>query len=253
MSRVFAIGDLHLSSANPKPMDVFGEPWRDHPQRLEANWRRAVGPADLVLLPGDLSWAMTLDEARPDLAWLAGLPGKKILIKGNHDYWWRAIGRVRGCLEGLGIFAIQNDACLVGNVAIAGTRLWIDPQLSLRGIPFQCAQAPAAPRSDAEPRSPHADKKLWERELQRLGRSLEAMSADAEFRVVMTHFPPVNEAGEASEAALLIERAHVDYCVFGHLHGIDADKLPELRVERNGVVYRHVACDHVNFTPCRIY
>src|SRR5512133_332252 len=107
--QIYAIADLHLSLTSEKPMDVFGEAWRGHAEKLERNWRERVKEDDLVLIPGDISWAMQLSAALPDLSFIGSLPGEKILLKGNHDYWWSAIGRVRAQLPA-GMRAIQNDS-----------------------------------------------------------------------------------------------------------------------------------------------
>jgi len=110
--RVFAIADPHLSSQNPKPMDVFGSGWEGHPEAFFEGWRRVVGPDDLVIVAGDISWAMRLDEALPDLQAIAELPGRKVLIRGNHDYWWPSISRLRAALPE-GMYAIQNDSVVI--------------------------------------------------------------------------------------------------------------------------------------------
>ena len=119
--QIYAIADLHLSLTSEKPMDVFGEAWRGHAEKLERNWRERVQADDLVLVPGDISWAMQLSAALPDLSFIGNLPGKKILLKGNHDYWWSAIGRVRSVLPA-GMRAIQNDSIAEDGIGICGTR-----------------------------------------------------------------------------------------------------------------------------------
>ena len=122
---VFAISDLHLP-AREKPMDIFGAHWENHFERIRADWLARVHSEDLVLLPGDLTWAMRLEDAMEDLARIDALPGKKLLIKGNHDYWWNSIGRVRRLL-GPGTFALQNDSLLIDGRLYAGTRGWTIP------------------------------------------------------------------------------------------------------------------------------
>ena len=122
---VFAIADLHLP-AQQKPMDVFGEHWRNHFQRIREDWLARVSPSDLVLLPGDISWAMRLEEALEDLESIGALPGVKVLLRGNHDYWWSSIGRVRRAL-GEGMFALQNDSLLIDGRLYAGSRGWTLP------------------------------------------------------------------------------------------------------------------------------
>ncbi|MFU8858470.1 MAG: metallophosphoesterase, partial [Deferrisomatales bacterium] len=116
---VWALSDLHLSFSGAKPMDVFGEHWRDHAARVERAWRQDVGEGDVVCLPGDLSWALRLPDAAGELAWLGALPGRKVLVKGNHDYWWASLGKVRKALPP-GVFALQNDALLLDGVGLAG-------------------------------------------------------------------------------------------------------------------------------------
>ena len=161
--RIFAIGDLHLPGNQEKPMDVFGAHWADHGRRIASAWEATVGPDDVVLMPGDLSWAMTLDEAIDDLAYLGALPGDAIIIRGNHDYWWSAIGKVR---QGLppGVHAIQNDFVALGEVAVCGTRGW-----SLaghrrvwrgrrKGVPAGSRKAPPLARKGRESRFAAGDR-----------------------------------------------------------------------------------------------
>ena|SRR5690606_18557091 len=121
--RLFAIADPHLSRVDPKPMDIFGPGWDGHPEAFFDGWRSVVGDDDVVLVPGDLSWAMRLDDALVDLRDIADLPGRKVILRGNHDYWWPSISKLRKVLPD-GMVAIQNDAVVVDEVVIAGTRGW---------------------------------------------------------------------------------------------------------------------------------
>ena len=230
---LYAIGDPHLSRANPKPMDVFGPAWADHAARLFDAWRRTVGPDDAVLVPGDISWAMTLDEALPDLQDLDALPGRKFLIPGNHDYWWEAIGRVRK-LPLPSMTFIQNDHAWWGGVAVCGTRLWLPP----------------GDRNWAD--DPAHNGKVWARELQRLQLSLQsARQAGAQDIVVMLHYPPVDDRhGETEATRLLAATPGVRDVVYGHLHGYQ-DR-PVFGGEHQGIHYRLVACDYLSFTPALI-
>ncbi len=127
--KVFAIGDLHLSGAVDKPMDVFGVAWDKHFLRIQTYWRERVATEDVVLIPGDISWAMHLDEAKPDLEFIANLPGEKILVRGNHDYWWNSLSKVRAALPPT-IRALQNDSIRFDGVSIAGSRGWSCPGTS---------------------------------------------------------------------------------------------------------------------------
>jgi len=253
--RIFAIGDLHLSFANPKPMDVFGEEWAGHEEKVAEHWAGTVGEEDIVLVPGDVSWAMKPEAARLDLEWLARLPGTKVLLRGNHDYWWGGISHVRRLLDEVGrgrMHAVQNDCCVIDDVAVAGTRLWVAPDLTLKIVPFRKREPKVATRRVREAFPAEQNAKIWRRELERLRLSLKAMPEQAAVRIVMTHFPPVNPAGEGSEAADLIEEAGPRHCVFGHLHGVDREALPCFNVARNGVEYRFVSADYLDFTPLRI-
>ncbi|HEY8345727.1 MAG TPA: metallophosphoesterase [Symbiobacteriaceae bacterium] len=240
---IYAVGDTHLSFASNKPMDVFGPQWQGHPGPLFENWKATVAPDDYVLVPGDISWAMTLQEAEPDLRELDRLPGKKLLIQGNHDYWWQSLRKLRS-LPLNTIQFIQNDAVLLppeatpgleGPVAVCGTRGWITP----------------GDRSWGEDEA--HNHKIYLREIGRLRLSLEAgRRLGAQHFLVMLHYPPVAEDHEPTGFTELLESfGGVRWCVYGHLHG-PGGRYRALQGERNGIQYRLVACDQVDFTPVRI-
>ena len=223
--RLFAIADPHLSRAQAKPMDVFGPGWAGHPKAFFDGWRETVTADDLVLIPGDISWAMRLDQALLDLEDIAALPGKKVLLRGNHDYWWPSISRLRAALPP-GMWALQNDAVEVDGVVIAGTRGWV------------CPGAHAFSDVDA---------KIYEREVERLRLSLtHAAKLEGRYRVVMLHFPPTNSRLEANELTRLIEAAHPDALLFGHVHGDQADGILKRLA---GVAVHFVAADALQFRP----
>lgn len=227
--KIFAIADLHLSGHAPKPMEVFGAHWEGHWDRIRAAWRGQVSPEDAVLLPGDISWAMTLGQAKPDLAEIAELPGRKVLLRGNHDYWWGSVSRVREALP-QGMSAVQNDALALGPAVVCGTRGWACPG---------CAAWEG-----------EADRKVYERELIRLRLSLEAalrIRAPGNALVAMLHFPPLDERSGRSGFTDLLEEYGVNAVVYGHLHGIPEGSAFE--GNRNGVEYRMVACDYIGFSP----
>ena len=226
--QIYAIADLHLSLTSEKPMDVFGEAWRDHAEKLERNWRERVQADDLVLIPGDISWAMQLEAALPDLSFIGNLPGKKILLKGNHDYWWSAIGRVRSRLPA-GMRAIQNDSIVEDGVGICGTRGWL---------------CPGSNNFDAD------DQKIYLRELDRLTLSLNSLP-QVETKIAMLHFPPFADKDKDSGFTERLEAAGVQIAIYGHLHG-DAHR-NAFEGERNGVVYHCVAADKLDFAPKLIY
>lgn len=254
--KVFAIGDLHLSHRAGKPMDVFGEQWRGHADRIAGNWRERVSQADLVLVPGDISWAMRIEEAEEDLAWLDRLPGRKVILKGNHDYWWPSISRLRRRLEGTSIAALQYDSLRVGPVAVAGTRLWSLP--GAEGLPPDPLEAiPGERLPDAgdglsagpgkENRS--HEEKIFRREIGRLEQSLKSLDPEAGMRIAMTHFPPTNEWGVETVATRILEKYGVRICVFGHLHNLPLARGRTWDFVRNGVRYVLASCDAVQFSP----
>ena len=225
---IYAIGDLHLPGGDDKPMNVFGDRWEGHFERISQDWLARVGEGDAVLIPGDISWAMQLDSALPDLEAIGRLPGKKILLRGNHDYWWSGISRLRDALPS-GMYAIQNDAMLLGDTAFCGTRGWTLP-----------GNGTAA-----------EDEKIYSRELQRMEMSLErAMKLRPERLVVMCHYPPLGEGGAQTPLSDLLERYPVDDVVYGHLHG------PSLRSAVNGFAYgmrfHCVSCDGLQFRLLRL-
>lgn len=244
MPRLFAIADLHLSFARPKPMDVFGEAWDHHVQHLETAWRERVDPDDVVLVAGDISWAMRLPEALPDLEWIDALPGRKVLIRGNHDYWWGSIGKLRA-LELPSLHFLQYDVVRFGELAVGGTRLWDLPEVSW---PQEHRPMPAGvrrgPRSSVE-----QDQKLVARELHRLELSLQHLPDDAVHRVAMLHHPPISADGRGSRASRKLVEHRVDLCVYGHLHSLG--RMPRAGADcvLDGTRYVLVAGDWLAFQP----
>lgn len=231
--RIWAIADLHLSFAAPKPMDIFGERWRDHPQRIAAAWRERVAPDDVVLLAGDISWALKLPEALVDLRWIAELPGRKILTKGNHDYWWDTARKRRAELPP-GLDLVEADAVRSDGWVFCGTRGWLTP-----GHPTF---------------NPDTDERIYHRELGRLERALAAARrlANEDGRIgVLLHYPPFFPDGRPTRFAELIAEARADVCVYGHLHR-RADWNVAVQGERGGVRYHLTACDFLGFTPALI-
>lgn len=222
--RVLAIADPHLSGVAPKPMTVFGPAWADHPRAFFEGWRRRVREDDLVLVPGDVSWAMRWDEAQVDLRAIAELPGRKVLLRGNHDYWWPSIGRLRDGLPE-GMYAVQNDALRIEDVIVGGTRGWICPGAHGFG---------------------EHDQRVYEREVGRLRLSLEAMARLGDgYRIVMLHFPPTNVRVDPSGFTEALREARPDALVFGHVHGDAPAPLPDLP----GTDVYFVAADRVGFEP----
>ncbi len=224
---IYAISDLHLAANDPsKAMDIFGEHWRDHDRKIEKAWREGVSEEDLVLVPGDISWAMHLKDAMADLRFIADLPGKKILLRGNHDFWWNSLTKIRSVLpEGMEV--LQNNAYRFGAAVICGSRGWV---------------------TSAEESS--QDYKIYMREAQRLRLSLEAgerLRQEGDKLLVMMHYPPFNDRQENSLFTELYREFGVSLVLYGHLHNLSAGYAFE--GEREGVVYRHVSCDYIDFTP----
>ncbi len=229
MPHVYAIGDLHLSLSVPnKAMDVFGSHWKDHANRIREAWQDIVKDDDLVLIPGDISWAMYLNDAIADLDMIASLNGTKLLLRGNHDYWWQSVTQVRNVLKNK-TYALQNDVFRFGDLFVCGTRGWTVPQSSH----FK----------------ENADRKLYERELIRLDLSLKALPSGVE-SIGMLHYPPFSENGEKSAFAERFEAAGVKNVVYGHLHG--ASHRYAFNGACDGVMYHFVSADHLNFIPKKI-
>jgi predicted phosphohydrolase len=229
MPHVYAIGDPHLSLSVPnKAMDVFGARWKDHAERIREAWQDTVDDGDLVLVPGDVSWAMYLSDAKADLAFLGALRGTKLLLRGNHDYWWQSVTQVRAALP-QGMYALQNDVFRFGGLAVCGTRGWTVPE--------------SARFKES------ADRKLYERELLRLDLSLKALPEGVR-AIGMLHFPPFSENGEPSAFAHKFAAAGVTDVVYGHLHGAAHRYL--FNGEKDGVVYHAVPADYLDFIPKKI-
>ena len=229
--RLFAIGDLHLPGGQEKPMDVFGDHWEGHFDRIAKDWRERVTDDDVVLIPGDTSWAMQLSDAVPDLQLIGGLPGRKLLIKGNHDYWWGGIGQVRRALPE-GMMAIQHDVADLGDVVVTGTRGWAFPtEETLLSV---------------------EDERIFNRELIRLELALSAAQRAAEGRPVllMLHYPPLYQTERDTAFTRLIEKYPVHTVVYGHLHG--AGIRAGFTGEWNGVRYMLTSCDALGFALAEI-
>lgn len=225
--KIFAIGDLHLPGGDNKPMSVFGAHWDGHFEKICEDWRQKVAQDDVVLLPGDLSWAMQLCDAMPDLQAVGVLPGKKIILRGNHDYWWCGINHLREILP-QGMYALQNDAMQLGDVAFCGSRGWT---------------IPAGDEGE--------DRKIYDRELIRMEMSLErAKKLNASRLVMMTHYPPLDEKHNDTPVSDLIEKYGVTDVVYGHLHG--GSLRGAFNGERKGVRYYCVSCDGLDFQLCAL-
>jgi hypothetical protein len=229
---IWAISDLHLSTVKPKPMDIFGHHWTDHAQRIAAAWCSCVGPNDWVLMAGDISWAMKLEDALPDLAWIDSLPGRKVMIKGNHDYWWNRVGPLRPHLPPT-ITALEADATDIGSAVVCGTRGWATPET----MGFD----------------PETDTRVYNRELGRLERALAAAQRIAQGTrpiIVMIHYPPfINR--QPTAFAQRIAAAGAAVCIYGHLHR-EEDWASAMHGRVDQVYYQLTACDYLSFRPVAV-
>ncbi|MBF6594053.1 MAG: metallophosphoesterase [Thermaceae bacterium] len=223
--RIFAIADIHLSRGFPKPMNVFGPLWEGHPEAVFAEWRNTVGDDDLVIVAGDISWAMKLKEALLDLEDIARLPATKVLLRGNHDYWWPSITRLRQALPPR-MYALQHDSLLIGTIAIAGSRGWDTP--GSYGFSEE-------------------DGKIYKRELERLSLSL-ASTQKLEYQhlILALHYPPYSPTGGPTGFTELIDEYKPTCVVYGHLHGADPNRLPQ---DWNGIPLYFVSADVLRFRP----
>jgi predicted phosphohydrolase len=230
---IWTLSDLHLSHAHPKPMDIFGPQWRNHPERIAAAWRARVAPDDWVLVAGDISWAMKLPDALVDLRWLDALPGRKVLIRGNHDYWCsRRVNPIRSYLPPT-IILLSADAIDIGEAIVCGTRGWITPETT--GY------------------NPATDDSIYQRELTMLDRALaqaHELAGAAKPIVVMLHYPPFFNQ-QPTEFARRIGASGARACIYGHLHRKqDHDNAVNRTVD--GVSYQLTAADFLDFGPVAV-
>ncbi|MFZ4773300.1 MAG: metallophosphoesterase [Chlamydiia bacterium] len=240
---IFAIADLHLALGVPqKRMGDKWEVWLNHEQKLYDNFHRLVNPDDIVLIAGDISWAMTLEEAKVDLEWLKELPGKKVLLKGNHDYWWPSDKKMRDLLDTSCTF-IHKNALLLDDISIGGSRLWENNEIASESI-INFVPGPKPLMQELS----EQDKKIFQTECERLENSLSLMPEGA-LRIAMTHYPPVDPMMNDSRFTEMFERHKIDHVVFGHIH--NAKKMP-LYGQKNGVTYHLVAADYLDFCPKQI-
>lgn len=244
---VWALADLHLSfGVANKSMAIFGEQWQAHAEQIRTHWQAQVSPEDLVLIAGDISWAMRIEEALPDLEWIDALNGTKVMIRGNHDYWWNSYSKVQKILPP-SIHAIQHNTWQWQDISIGGTRLWDSKEYQFGDVIDFRPNAAAAerPEGSAEDRE-----KIFVRELQRLEISLRGLDQKARLRIVMTHYPPIGLDLEPSRASDLLEQYNVDLCVFGHLHSVKRGQAPF--GTKGGVRYVLTSCDYLDFKPLRL-
>ena len=223
---LYTIADLHLSLGADKPMDVF-RGWENYVERLEKNWRALVTPEDTVVIAGDISWGMRLEETEKDFAFLNGLPGRKLILKGNHDYWWSTRSKIDAFFKEKGFDTLEivfNSAVRVGDITVCGTRGWL----------YNAETA--------------EDRKIVARENGRLVASLKAAQALGGTPVVFLHYPPVYDTAECTTLLDTMLEYGIKDCYFGHIHGDHAAKRAPVG-EYRGIRMHLISCDYIRFMP----
>lgn len=248
---VWALSDPHLAFGAPgKSMEAFGPAWRQYAERIALNWEEKISPADLVLLPGDISWAMHLEEALADLTWIDALPGTKVILRGNHDFWWSSATKMAKIMPP-SIHFIHNSIFLWQDLAIGGSRLWDTSEYSF-GDFTEFQENPKARLKTPEDlaKGKEEDERIFMRELERLKLSLSLLPEKAKIKIAMTHYPPIGADLAPSRASRILESCGINTCVFGHLHNVRKGSLPF--GEARGVRYLFASCDYLDFVPLKV-
>lgn len=227
---VYTIADLHLSFGTNKPMDVFPG-WSNYTERIQQNWQKLVTNDDTVVIAGDISWAMNLSQIYNDFSYIHQLNGRKIILKGNHDYWWTTKTKMDKYIAENGfdsISILHNNYFVADGTAICGSRGWF---------------------YDAEE---DADKLILNREVGRLKMSIEPAVQAGYEPVVFLHYPPIYNNTECEEIMSVLREYHIKKCFYGHIHGGSAAKKAFIG-EKDGITFRLIACDHLRFMPLAIH
>lgn len=241
---VWALSDFHLSfGVKNKSMEIFGDAWKNWTEKIQTHCHALIKQEDLLLIAGDISWASTLEEALPDLSWIDKLPGTKIILKGNHDYWWPSYSKLVKALPS-SIKAVQNNSFVFKNICVGGTRLWDSPSFSFESL--ISSNQDSFGSSELKPFTLQ-DQVIYERELQRLEMSLNTFAKETVKKIVMTHYPPVGLDLASSTASKLFEKYQIDISVFGHLHSIKNKK--PLFGQKGSILYALTSCDYLDFVP----
>lgn len=229
--KIFSISDLHLSGTSDKPMDVFGAGWENHFEKIKCDWNAKVSEEDIVLVCGDISWGTVLEEGLYDLHSLKDLKGKKIFIRGNHDYWWNGISKLRAAAPSPDFFFLQNDCVKFGNVIICGSRGWTCP--------------------GSADYTEH-DEKLYKREAERFKLcfgQVEKVREEGDKVLAMVHYPPFSAKSPSTLFTDIFEENGVEKVIFGHIHG---ENYFPFRTVKNGIEYILTSCDKVGFSLQKI-
>ena len=230
---IFAISDLHLALSIDKPMDIFGDRWSNYMEKLKILWEETVTKEDTVIIPGDISWATYLEQAIEDFKFIESLPGSKIISKGNHDYWWTTSNKLNKFLVSNKFSTIafmHNNSFKIGDIVLCGTRGW---------------------KCQGDDNFSAEDKKIYNRELQRLELSLKTSGCnEVESIIVALHYPPFNSKGESSDFIDIMCKYKVKVCIYGHLHGDSVKNAVIGKVE--GIDFKLVSADNLNFYPIKL-
>ncbi|MGO1470717.1 MAG: metallophosphoesterase [Tissierella sp.] len=226
---IYGIGDLHFDYSKQKPMDIFGDNWLDHEDQIIKSWKDKVEKEDIVLIPGDISWALKLEQAQLDLKRIDDLPGKKVFIKGNHDYWWQSLKKIND-LNLKSLFFIQNNSYIYKNIGIGGTRGW-----NSRDSDFFTEK----------------DEKIFRREVLRLRNSLSSIEKNVEKKIAMMHYPPFDMNLKPNEFVEVMKEFNIDLCIYGHLHSEGHKYIVEGELE--GIEFHCVSSDYLKFQLKSLY
>jgi uncharacterized protein len=227
---IYALSDLHLAFGIDKPMDIFGGNWENYMEKTEENWCKTVKDNDYVIIPGDISWATYIEQAVRDFAFIDSLPGRKIISKGNHDYWWSTMNKLEKFINVNNfnsIYFLHNNSYMAENVAICGTKGWLCPN----GENFT-----------------KEDEKIFQRELIRLELSLKSIKKNKVEKIITAiHYPPFNLPQKITGFIEIMVKYDVDICIYGHLHG---EKQKNAVTGKHwGMEFKLVSADFLNFTP----
>ncbi len=228
--KIYAISDLHLDFEKKKPMDIFGKSWENHEEKIFDNWQRKIKKDDIVLMPGDISWAINLDKGINDLERIDNLKGKKIITKGNHDYWWSTNSKLKK-LNLDSIIFLQNNSFKYKNIQVFGTRGWMD-------------------KSSDE--FSEKDLKIFEREIHRLKLSFESgTDLDRTYNIALLHYPPFDTKGNPNEFVDLMENYNIKTCIYGHLHSGEGHRYV-IEGSISNINFICSSADYIDFSPVEV-
>ncbi len=229
---IYAISDLHLSFAKDKPMDIFGDNWKNHPQKIKENWSKTIKENDVVLVPGDISWAKNMQEFEPDINFIHNLTGKKIFLSGNHDYWWGSTSALNDLYSDMTFMKNNFIPFKDRGFALCGTRGWLCPNDTYY--------------------TDH-DEKIYKREVGRLKLSLDlAQKSGFDRFIVMLHYPPTNDKKENSLFIDTLREFNVETVIYGHLHG-ENSFYSSFQGDVDGINFILVSADFLDFIPIKIF